>query len=467
MNNDRPKLELEDWMPMEPAKGPPLPRLLNVLWPWWKPAEPLDQEAAEIEATVAEIEAAAELEAEAAQAEAAQIAAEAAASPWALTAEELAAYREHIGGVLTAAGISVIPGIEGATSKSEIIALIQTTTGLENIWEQYAAYENAPRIDPTGLSEEAAARARMLNMMRQAASSRSILVRAASAIFIAQQQAGLPFETVKQIIDRLNAEAKADPDSTAGQVRRDYVEQTAAQQAAYWTAQNPAQAEYLARVRGITVAEVTAAYAANAARHGGYYKYEPYEAPLYIPPEAAQIAAEAEAAQRAAEAEAAQRAAEAEAAQAEAARAAQAEAAAAKATQEAAAAAAAAWAAQIAAEAEAEAAQEAEARATRIAAEMAAVRAAEAARKAAAEAAWAAQRAVEEEAARAAQEAEARATRIAAEMAAVRAAEAARKAAAEAAAPPPPAYVPPSYRTQAEIEAAMAEILEKWKGVRW
>ncbi len=39
MNNDLPKLELEDWMPMEPAKGPPLPRLLNILWPWEKPAE--------------------------------------------------------------------------------------------------------------------------------------------------------------------------------------------------------------------------------------------------------------------------------------------------------------------------------------------------------------------------------------------------------------------------------------------
>ena len=28
--------EIENWLPMEPAKGPPLPRFLNILWPWYK-----------------------------------------------------------------------------------------------------------------------------------------------------------------------------------------------------------------------------------------------------------------------------------------------------------------------------------------------------------------------------------------------------------------------------------------------
>ncbi|GAI60819.1 unnamed protein product [marine sediment metagenome] len=38
MNNiDLPELELEDWMPMKPAKGPPLPRLLEIYWPWYTP----------------------------------------------------------------------------------------------------------------------------------------------------------------------------------------------------------------------------------------------------------------------------------------------------------------------------------------------------------------------------------------------------------------------------------------------
>ena len=35
MNNGLPELELEDWMPMEPEKGPPLPRLLEIYWPWY------------------------------------------------------------------------------------------------------------------------------------------------------------------------------------------------------------------------------------------------------------------------------------------------------------------------------------------------------------------------------------------------------------------------------------------------
>jgi len=27
---------LENWLPMEPAMGPPLPRFLNIFWPWYK-----------------------------------------------------------------------------------------------------------------------------------------------------------------------------------------------------------------------------------------------------------------------------------------------------------------------------------------------------------------------------------------------------------------------------------------------
>ena len=33
------KFELPNWIPMAPALGPPLPRFLNIFWPWYKPAE--------------------------------------------------------------------------------------------------------------------------------------------------------------------------------------------------------------------------------------------------------------------------------------------------------------------------------------------------------------------------------------------------------------------------------------------
>lgn len=29
--------ELEDWLPMPPDMGPPLPRFLGIRWPWYKP----------------------------------------------------------------------------------------------------------------------------------------------------------------------------------------------------------------------------------------------------------------------------------------------------------------------------------------------------------------------------------------------------------------------------------------------
>lgn len=32
--------ELEDWLPMEPTKGPPLPRFLVIFWPWYTPPPP-------------------------------------------------------------------------------------------------------------------------------------------------------------------------------------------------------------------------------------------------------------------------------------------------------------------------------------------------------------------------------------------------------------------------------------------
>jgi len=31
--------ELENWLPMEPLLGPPLPRFLGIYWPWYKPTE--------------------------------------------------------------------------------------------------------------------------------------------------------------------------------------------------------------------------------------------------------------------------------------------------------------------------------------------------------------------------------------------------------------------------------------------
>lgn len=33
------EFKLEDWLPMEPDKGPPLPRVLGIYWPWYKLAE--------------------------------------------------------------------------------------------------------------------------------------------------------------------------------------------------------------------------------------------------------------------------------------------------------------------------------------------------------------------------------------------------------------------------------------------
>ena len=32
--------ELEEWMPMPPDKGPPLPRFLGIYWPWYKEEAP-------------------------------------------------------------------------------------------------------------------------------------------------------------------------------------------------------------------------------------------------------------------------------------------------------------------------------------------------------------------------------------------------------------------------------------------
>lgn len=34
------ELKLEDWLPQEPTVGPPLPRWLNIFWPWYKPPVP-------------------------------------------------------------------------------------------------------------------------------------------------------------------------------------------------------------------------------------------------------------------------------------------------------------------------------------------------------------------------------------------------------------------------------------------
>lgn len=31
------ELKLEDWMPMPPDMGPPLPKFLGIFWPWYKP----------------------------------------------------------------------------------------------------------------------------------------------------------------------------------------------------------------------------------------------------------------------------------------------------------------------------------------------------------------------------------------------------------------------------------------------
>jgi len=32
--------ELEDYLPMPPKMGPPLPRFLGIFWPWYKPPTP-------------------------------------------------------------------------------------------------------------------------------------------------------------------------------------------------------------------------------------------------------------------------------------------------------------------------------------------------------------------------------------------------------------------------------------------
>lgn len=38
-NEVGPPISIEDWMPMEPSKGPPLPRFLGILWPWYEEEE--------------------------------------------------------------------------------------------------------------------------------------------------------------------------------------------------------------------------------------------------------------------------------------------------------------------------------------------------------------------------------------------------------------------------------------------
>jgi len=35
--------ELEEWAPMPPDQGPPLPRFLNILWPWYKEELPPEE----------------------------------------------------------------------------------------------------------------------------------------------------------------------------------------------------------------------------------------------------------------------------------------------------------------------------------------------------------------------------------------------------------------------------------------
>ncbi|MBA7714185.1 hypothetical protein ES703_123202 [subsurface metagenome] len=35
-----PELAIEDWMPMSPLIGPPLPRWMQVTWPWYKEEGP-------------------------------------------------------------------------------------------------------------------------------------------------------------------------------------------------------------------------------------------------------------------------------------------------------------------------------------------------------------------------------------------------------------------------------------------
>lgn len=33
------EFKLENWLPMEPGMGPPLPRFLQIFWPWYKEEE--------------------------------------------------------------------------------------------------------------------------------------------------------------------------------------------------------------------------------------------------------------------------------------------------------------------------------------------------------------------------------------------------------------------------------------------
>lgn len=37
------KIELENWIPMPPTMGPPLPRSMGITWPWYKPAVPPEE----------------------------------------------------------------------------------------------------------------------------------------------------------------------------------------------------------------------------------------------------------------------------------------------------------------------------------------------------------------------------------------------------------------------------------------
>ena len=33
------EFKMEDWLPQEPSQGPPLPEILQIFWPWYKPKE--------------------------------------------------------------------------------------------------------------------------------------------------------------------------------------------------------------------------------------------------------------------------------------------------------------------------------------------------------------------------------------------------------------------------------------------
>lgn len=119
----------------------------------------------------------------------------------------------------------VVADVISASSESQAIAAIQRDTGLEDITDLYRDYTGKIKPNCDGLYGEAFTACMMERLKIQAAEGE--LLGTATAIHLAQLQAGAPYETVRQIIERLKVEAREDPTSEAAGVLRSEKEKIA------------------------------------------------------------------------------------------------------------------------------------------------------------------------------------------------------------------------------------------------